>query len=262
MGIKYLEENEYWILGTLGVPPARGGSEGIHISLPNHLLDSGDISLLPNGHNHDNTSGLTAAGYVTEPHVDFYGCPQLVVHVHGRKLWLVWPASKKNLEAIAPYILSLPRSEKLNITRALQNFEGLQAYYCNKKDQSFVLEPYAIHAVISETVCAHRNKIFTHYSLFDSWYEAHRTLVMKSVSRIINEGYDPIETERIVNTLIDGKKTFRYWDSLLENRPNHDLADSTRQRLTALRDYVDGEITRFSEVSDDVKRKSKKQKRT
>jgi len=236
-------KQNWWIFGALNIPPHDKGSRAISISTPLFLKEDGDIDDVDGGYP-DRTSAITCAGYLTEPHFDYYGIPQLVTHVFGRKLWFIWPATRKNLEVVAPFLLSDERSEKLTIGFALENLEGLNLTYCTKQNDAFVLGPYAIHAVISETACGHVNKLFTKYSIFQEWLDTHSILVGMLVESCKLAGNDPASRE--VYQLEEGCKSFLHWDSLLKRKPNHPSAPYTKSQLMAIRNEVKTHISSLS----------------
>jgi hypothetical protein len=228
-----------WITAALNIRPSTGlGSEPISVRTPLFLQDVGDIAPVTGGFP-DRTSAITSAGYLTEPHFDYYGVPQLILHISGRKLWFVWPASMENLDTLKTRFASDEISlQKLTIGFALENLKGLKLYYCTRQDEAFVLEPYAIHAVISETTCGHVNKLFTSFDLYQAWTDAHGFLTEKLVSNCRQSGNDPQLIKHAVHELREGAKAFLHWESLFERYPTDPLTPRFKKDLNGVKEKV------------------------
>lgn len=247
LGSAAFNTNRWWILGALNIPPHEKGSKFIALKTPLFLMEDGDISEVEGGYC-DRSSAIMCAGFLTEPHYDYYGVPSLITHVFGRKLWFVWPATLENLEIAAKFLLDEGLSEKFTIEVALGSLKGLQLFYCTEQDDAFILEPYAIHAVISETNCGHTSKLFTSYSVFGTWDSAHTSLVRMLVKSCKKAGNDRLETLRVVDQLQEGLRGFLHWESLLKHRPGHTSAFHTRSRLAAIEEEVQAHIADLSNV--------------
>jgi hypothetical protein len=105
---------------------------------------------------------------MTEPHWDYFGVPQVIMHASGVKLWLVWPPTEKNIKVTSEKLLSGTSAIDFTIGMALELLNGLELYLCTDRNDYFTLAPNTIHAVISVTHCSHKNKLFMDYTHFDT----------------------------------------------------------------------------------------------
>lgn len=233
--------DEYQVLGTLAVPASEQGSSAVRIALPDHLKDWGDSSDF--GYRHNNTSVVTGAGYLTEPHFDYAGSSQLIVHVEGRKLWMTWPPTKGNVETFMEYFRSSFRSQRLTLSTALQKLEGLEVRYLTKSGQCFFLLPYEFHACISETCSVHRGHNFVHYDHFEHFRQAHLQ-VLDSFAQVA-DNTTLGDCNRCLKHLEDGRTDLEHYWSLLSNKPGWELAHSMPFHLRELEQNTERLIERL-----------------
>jgi hypothetical protein len=231
-------ENTPIVLGAVNVPAHPAGSEDIEIRLPKHLIDSGLISPVPNGFP-DLTSVLTSPGYLTEPHVDYCGVKQFILHGGGKKLWLVWPPTSANLKAAFRYICSRSKSRDLTVAKALEELTGLEIRYCTKPGEYLSLEPFAIHAVICVTSSAHKNKLYVDYGSFDKWVEGFSLYVETLVSVHRAHGNDKPEREKVIGELMNSRKAFKHWEALLAKNNKHSSAGNTKVQLCKVKNALE-----------------------
>jgi hypothetical protein len=104
------------------------------------------------------TTSLTPPGAITSTHMDHAGCSQYMIHLTGRKLWLFWPPTEKNLDYFGSF-LNQPTSHRF-IIDCIHKLEGLQLHYIDDECSAFVLPPNYLHAVISIGVSAHAGILF------------------------------------------------------------------------------------------------------
>jgi hypothetical protein len=235
------EEDTPIILGAVNVPPHEEGSKGISISLPYSLRNSGFNSEVPGGFP-DETSVITSLGYVTEPHRDYFAIKQHILHSKGLKLWLIWPPTRENLKAAAPFLSAEHKSIDFTISKALEVLTGLEVCYCKRQDEWFTLGPSAIHAVISVTASGHKNKLVVDYESFDEWDFAYCLIIDTLVSTHRARGRDRKERQDVINTLRESCKAFLYWDALLEDLPDHPSFTKTKSRLDEIKSLTDSYI--------------------
>ncbi|EEB88746.1 hypothetical protein MPER_13247 [Moniliophthora perniciosa FA553] len=99
---------------------------------------------------------FTQPGQLTYPHVDYYGGSQIVVHLSGKKLWLIWYPTGENLaELWKSHLEDNVRVEyEQDLVAWICRLKGAIALYVDKPVM-FRLPAFAIHAVISFTTSAH-----------------------------------------------------------------------------------------------------------
>jgi hypothetical protein len=107
------------------------------------------------------SSVWTPSGWFTDTHVDGSGTSQILVHVEGEKLWLVWPVTKKILAWWGINHPSPLHGREPLTSLALDNLEGLQVLHVIQPC-TFILPPFAIHSVISFSTSSHTGTYFTH----------------------------------------------------------------------------------------------------
>jgi hypothetical protein len=240
------EEETPIILGAINVPPHEKGSKGISISLPPSLRDYGFNSGVPGGFP-DETSVITSPGYVTEPHRDYSGIKQHILHSKGLKVWLIWPPTRENLEAAAPFFSAEHKSIDFNVAKALDVLTGLEVCFCQKRDEWFTLESCAIHAVITVTASGHKNKLFVDYGSFDEWDFAYCLSIDSLVSTHRARGLDREERLCVIEELRQSCKAFRHWEALLKAKPKHPLAPKTKSRLAEIKRHTNSYIRNLSD---------------
>ncbi|KAJ7613362.1 hypothetical protein DFH06DRAFT_1370697 [Mycena polygramma] len=102
----------------------------------------------------------TPPGWFSDMHVDQAGMSQAMVHCEGEKLWLLWPATEKNL-----LWWGLQHPEPLfghgRIMAAVDALEGLQILHLDSP-RAFIVPPFSIHAVIGFTSSFHTGVLFAH----------------------------------------------------------------------------------------------------
>jgi hypothetical protein len=219
------------VLGALNVPAHPGGSKSIEILLPFYLRNSGVCTHVPNGFT-DNTAVLTSPGFISEPHWDYFAIPQKVIHAGGIKLWLIWPPTSENLKKGSENLLSPENSIDFTISKALEELNDLEIRLCTKQDDWFILAPCAIHAVITVTASAHKNKLFVDYGSFNIFDEAY-SLITETL--VLESQKDHTRREAIIEEILESRKAFLHWESLLEQNSHHPSAPKTRERLNEIK---------------------------
>jgi hypothetical protein len=219
------------VLGALNIPAHPDGSKLIEILLPFHLRNSGVCTPVPNGFT-DNTAVLTSPGFISEPHWDFYAIPQKVIHAGGIKLWLIWPPTSENLKKGSENLLSPESSIDFTISKALEELNDLEIRLCTKQDDWFILAPCAIHAVITVTPSAHKNKLFVDYGSFNTFDEAY-SLITETL--VLESRKDCTRRAAIIEEILESRKAFHHWESLLKQNSHHPSATKTRERLNEIK---------------------------
>lgn len=199
---------------------------------------------------------MTSAGYLTEPHLDFYGVPSLIIHVFGVKVWLVWPATDENLGAVCENLINPAQHEKLTIAVALSKLKGLKIVRCTRPGQSFVIEPFAIHAVISQTICGHHGKTFTNFSRFNDFRRSFTFYVDRAIKFCHRAGMSQIEQRRTLEMLQVYDKVLTHWRHLLEVYPSHPHASEYTAALDDLALKIESERRRLELFVGKLKRET------
>ncbi|KAK6971835.1 hypothetical protein R3P38DRAFT_3141191 [Favolaschia claudopus] len=103
----------------------------------------------------------TPPGWFSDMHTDFAGLAQAIVHFEGEKLWLLWPATAKNLkwwglQHPQPWI-----GHPSRLLEALDSLEGLEIMHVSDPC-AFIVPPFCIHAVIAFAGSSHTCVSFAH----------------------------------------------------------------------------------------------------
>jgi hypothetical protein len=98
-------------------------------------------------------STWTPAGAISHTHMDFYGSMQYLIHIAGKKLWLLWPPTPRNLEWFSSQ--HKQRANGNRVLDSIRHLEGLQLHYIDNPEIVFVLKPNVLHACISFTNTCH-----------------------------------------------------------------------------------------------------------
>jgi hypothetical protein len=242
------------ILGAHNVPAHPRGTKDIKILPPSFLQNSGVSSPVPNGFT-DNTAVLTSHGFLTEPHWDFYGIPQIVVHGGGAKLWLVWPPTPENLKKASEFLFSVEKLIDFTITRALEELNDLEIRFCTQQDEYFILPPCAIHAVITVKASGHKNKLFVDYGYFDVWDQGY-SLIIESLKLEHQQVHDCSRKDAIIEEILESRKAFLHWESLLKQKYDHPSASKTRARLNEIKEETEVHLKSLGYVFSSRKRRS------
>lgn len=128
-----------------------------------------------------------------------------MIHFWGKKLWLFWPPTDKNLAIYGPLHLQAPLWDRTE--NCIRQLEGLQVLYLDDELTAFVVGPNTLHAVISITECAHAGIPFSSYSHFQesarmmnwfvkwagnfSWNGNTASEGAEHMERLMSEGLDP-----------------------------------------------------------------------
>jgi hypothetical protein len=242
------------ILGAHNVPPHPKGTKGVEILLPYHLRNSAVCSPISNGFQ-DNTSVLTSDGYITDPHWDFFGIPQLVLHSGGTKLWLIWLPTPENLRKAADTFFSIEKAIDFTIANALEELNNLEIRICTQQDEWFILPPCAVHAVITVEASGHKNKLFVDYGYFDTWDQAYSLIVEALVSAHKQEK-DSSKKDAIIEEILVSRKAFHHWESLLKQKNDHPSASMTQARLSEIKEETKFQLKSLGYGTDSSRKRS------
>ncbi|KAJ7940132.1 hypothetical protein B0H13DRAFT_2300208 [Mycena leptocephala] len=94
-------------------------------------------------------------------HTDFAGLAQAIVHCDSEKLWLLWPATPKNLDW---WGLQHPQpwiGHPSHLVEALDALEGLEVMHVIEPC-AFIVPPFCLHAVMAFAGSSHTCVSFAH----------------------------------------------------------------------------------------------------
>jgi len=74
-------------------------------------------------------------------------------HIHGRKLWLFWPATTRNIRILLER--ELREGNPIELPEAIHVLEELDVLLLEDTQEAFYLPAGMIHAVISFMTCSH-----------------------------------------------------------------------------------------------------------
>ena len=102
----------------------------------------------------DGQTTFTQPGCITAPHIDGYCLEQIMAHLEGEKIWVVWPPTEHNIRKARDFSLTAMADFEQRPSVWFENFEDPQVFLTHTGD-SYFLGPSVIHACISLTVSAH-----------------------------------------------------------------------------------------------------------
>jgi hypothetical protein len=101
----------------------------------------------------------TPPGAVTFPHTDDFACGMYIIHLDGRKCWIVAPGTPKNLA-----LVEFTRTGDADMTSTLDVILGLEDMHVlyltddEYQEHAFYLRPGTIHCCISITESCHAGR--------------------------------------------------------------------------------------------------------
>jgi hypothetical protein len=156
-------------------------------------------------------TSLALPGTVTKMHTDYWLTGQVMQHIHGKKLWLIWPQTVTNVEH---NVWSFNTSPSINNTlEAIEKIPGLLVFFLQERT-TFYLPPLCRHAVLTFDLSTH-----TGTQLCNSMCENPLRLLEGSIKRrLINEGLDAEDEQEIIKTLffevLHDVELWRRWSEL------------------------------------------------
>jgi hypothetical protein len=107
-------------------------------------------------------------GFVMSTHIDKFLVPDIVIHVTGLKLWMIWPATLENMKKAKHHILG--DTSKVfdgDINRAIRELDGLTLLLVKEPHTTFILPPGFLHAVITFEPSVHLSGWYLDLAMFD-----------------------------------------------------------------------------------------------
>lgn len=190
-------------------------------------------------------TALTPPGSITHTHADFFGSGQYMVHIEGKKLWLLWPPTDHNLKQMVP-LENKPTKPSATL-HAIQKLEGLQLLYVEKPLHTFIIPPNYYHACLSLATSAHAGIRYWSYSTFK---EAARIIDFHLKWRKDTARFSDVpEALQLFKALEDDE--LGWWRILADKNPN----DSFTPTVTAFIQETADQIRRFRLALSTGKRK-------
>ncbi|KIJ47845.1 hypothetical protein M422DRAFT_66430 [Sphaerobolus stellatus SS14] len=179
------------------------------------------------------TSVITPPGAITNPHVDDTTCSHFFTHIHGRKLWFLWPWTPANADLWVKH--HTKKNYVLNLAEGLEHLEGLELLWMDGSQRSFSMPPHHFHACISFEVCAHASLPFWGIPAFDDAEQVTKHYLWKALKFT---GSD--ELDRDLGSFFSGLilSDFGTWRGLAEECGDLHL----RNRILDWVKAVDGQI--------------------
>lgn len=97
-------------------------------------------------------SALSVPGMVTNVHRDYWLVGQVMQHIQGKKLWLIWPPEEKNIFQ-QPWPLLNERGVE-HITELIETTSNFLVYWC-EEPATFTIPPFTLHAVLTFEISTH-----------------------------------------------------------------------------------------------------------
>jgi len=161
---------------------------------------------------------LTPAGAITHPHIDYQGASQLMYHISGRKLWLTWPATTRNIKILLDR--ELRHGNPMETAEAIEVLEGLELYLLDETQEAFYLPGGTIHAVISLTTCCHAGLYlwaFDEYLVMRELVKYHLSFAMEPTA---NQFPSTVDYFDFFCRDFDGLELGK-WEALALSNPHH-----------------------------------------
>jgi hypothetical protein len=182
-------------------------------------------------------TALCLPGSLTGVHADYWLTGQLIQHIFGTKLWLLWPQTTENIEQNTwPYVRE-SEDGFCDTIDAIKNTKSLLVYFCTQP-ATFLLPPHCRHAVFTFEVSAHTGLRLCHggwktdLDLISSWILGH----MKDEADKTREGESQAiyvdHTKLLVKEVVEDLLLWNEWAS--KNKSERDILDSLASFTEAL----------------------------
>jgi hypothetical protein len=178
-------------------------------------------------------SSFCPPGSLTEIHVDYHGAAVLMVNIHCNKLWLLWPATSRNLKWWEKYHTRAFNGASIT-SDALTHLEGLQVIHATNS-KAFILPPYHLHAVFTFEASAHSGIALWGFP----WWEESRKGIEWEINWALNHSVHGCSAMDALNVLKSIKnESLGYWQEVANRFPQHEQAASVREWLASTDDYI------------------------
>ena len=174
-------------------------------------------------------SCLIPMGAITGPHTDYCGCSQLIQHIKGRKLWLCWPPTPRNLDIYFREHLS--GLTPISTEDAIDRLEGLELLLLDDEQTRFILPGGTIHAVLTFNESCHTGLKVWRTGDFDvarKMYKIHS-------ETMDNEELDDTMFDHYQKYYKDLKEELKKWDELRQKSKNKEVNKEIRQWISLVK---------------------------
>lgn len=199
----------------------REGSGRCSIKVPKNFTVDG-IMEKENGRDVWGTS-MCPAGTLTDIHFDYCGPAQFIVSVRGRKLWLLWPPTAKNLHWWKAH--HTRAANGTSTIAAIDALENLQLLFMNEKS-SFILPPYHFHAVLTFEASAHCGGCLWTYGWWKTTSKMCAEWEYQWAKDYATNGFVTADAIHALTKLGDGMKK---WKRLTASHPNHPMCRELKE---------------------------------
>ncbi|KAJ8092054.1 hypothetical protein PM082_024294 [Marasmius tenuissimus] len=154
------DENEAALYSILKVPFTPDGMGLCQLQSPFPDDFDGVYDRKPPSKSPNWSSAFTPPGSITRPHIDWYGAAEMMYHVSGEKLWLLWPGTPENLETLYNWKHKSPNNDPtITITEAITWLKGLQLVFFSAPC-AWELPPCTIHMCLGFSFSGHLGVAF------------------------------------------------------------------------------------------------------
>lgn len=211
-------------LGALSIPMRKAGLALCRLEMPEEM--KGEFVFDEKSKAIQWSSCLSPMGAHTSTHMDFHGSSQVIVHITGEKLWLLWPPTRKNLHWFNDIRDKLSTGD--TTLDSIRNLEGLQVLLTSDVPFAFQIPPYCLHAVLTLTPSAHTGCRVWGYPTFEVAMEA----LQVDLEWIGNPGAYGYSSEKSFGTLQAVLEDLKGWKRLVkETRSTQEPEVSKRIKL-------------------------------
>jgi hypothetical protein len=224
---------------VLSLPMKPKGVGACQMSIPEEIRDRSLVHSVKMGKEKVDSwsSTISPSGAVTPPHLDYHGATQLMYHIGGHKLWLLWPPTEKNLQWYRTHRDRLPKPEINTTLEAIEKLEGMRIHYAKPSDNNangFIVPPYGLHAVLSFTPSTHTGARFWRYEDFSQ--------AMVGLGGDIEWSGDPEKfgfgIRQGLPRLKDIEDELQMWGRLCKEKPDPQYSSDILQVINELRNDI------------------------
>lgn len=226
---------------ALSVPMKTAGLGSCGLKLPTSLMENSVVMLQGKGKNKMTSfsTTLSPAGAITHPHLDFHGSTQVMFHITGEKVWLIWPPTPKNLHWYGRY-RDQPVFENRTL-EAIHQLEHIKVLHVWKPGHGFIIPPYGIHAVLSLSTSSHTGTKLWGYDWFD---QAHVGLEI-DIEWTANPEQYGFGVDSALGRLREIDEELKQWNRLTKEWPDHPRRTEVDLKVIKMENKVNAMIHRL-----------------
>lgn len=196
------------------------------------------------------SSSLCSVGSLTDVHLDRHGSARLIVNIQSDQLWLLWPATRYNLDW---WNAHRTRVTVGNITLdAVGGLEGMEVLHL-KGQQALIIPPYSLRAVFTFDVSAYAGVLLWGYKWLKQFQEGTKWEINQACNHSLY-GNTAEDAKRDLVTIRN--KGLKMWKRVVKRFPQHEDREKTvkwiSQSEEKLSKALDGIGTLIAPGSTDV----------